>query len=99
MKDFRRTPKSMVRLPLCRPAKVGKENAEPDADEEDDVSFQRHIKVLQQEYKKSKPNLQIGAELMAATFRRRHTEIQDRPTPVVSILLKFPFLQCYEEVQ
>ena len=47
MKDFRRTPKHMMRLQ----PKPGKENIPQNdnesGDEEDDVSFQRHVKILQ----------------------------------------------------
>ena len=47
---------------------------------------------------KIKPNPYIVIELMAVTFKRRHKEILYQPTPVSSILLRFPFLRGYEEV-
>ena len=99
IKDFRRTPKHMIRVPP-KP-RAGKENipSTPDSsDEEDDVSFQRHVKILQQERRKTKPNLQVIRELMAVTYCRRHKEIKDHPEPVQTILLKYPFLHEYDEV-
>ena len=98
MKEFRRTPKTMVRLPRSESVKGVKENPEADVDAEDDVSYERHIKTLKQEHKKVKPNPHIVTELMAVTFKRRHKEILDQPSPVSSILVKFPFLQSYGEV-
>ena len=88
----------MMRLP----PKPGKENIPQNdiesGDEEDDVSFQRHVKILQQEGRKARPNLQVIKELMAATYRRRHNEIKDHPEPVPTILQKYPSLQVYDEV-
>ena len=96
MKDFRWTPKHMMRLP----PKPGKENIPQNdiesGDEEDDVSFQRHVKILQQEGRKARPNLQAIKEFMAPTYRRH--EIKDHPEPVPTILQKYPSLRVYDEV-
>lgn len=88
----------MVRLLPSGAIKEERESTSVDMKEKDDVSYQRHIKALQQEYKKGKPNPNVVAELMVATYNKRHKEILDQPVPVSSILLKFPFLQSYEEV-
>lgn len=98
MKDFRRTPKQMVRIP----PNPEKDNAPPSCesgDEEDDVSTDRHVKMLKQECKKGKPNLKVVTELMAATFKRRHKEILDRPAPVSVLLQKYPAFQSCDEVR
>ena len=69
MKDYRRTPKHMVRLP--KPASVAKRQLiELSDDEEDDISYQRHKKLLLQEHRKVHPNLQVVTELMRATYKR-----------------------------
>ena len=98
MKDYRRTPKHMVRLP--KPASVAKRQLiELSDDEEDDISYQRHKKLLLQEHRKVHPNLQVVTELMRATYKRRHSIILREPTPISSILEHFPFLKKFEEVQ
>ena len=97
MKDYRRTPKHMVRLP--KPASVAKRQLiELSDDEEDDISYQRHKKLLLQEHRKVHPNLQVVTELMRATYKRRHSIILREPTPISSILEDFPFLGKFEEV-
>ena len=98
MKDYRRTPKHMVCL--SKPASVAKRQLIElsDDDEEDDISYQRHKKLLLQEHRKVHPNLQVVTELMRATYKRRHSIILREPTPISSILGDFPFLGKFEEV-
>ena len=38
---------------------------------DDDVSHERHMKLLKQESEKSKPNMEVARELMQRTFLRR----------------------------
>ena len=86
----------MVRLPFSESVKGIKENLEADIDTQDNGSYERHTKTLKQDHKKVKPNPHTVNELMAVTFKSRHKEILDQPTPVLSILL---FLRSYEELQ
>ena len=93
IKDFRRTQKHMIRVP-SKP-RAGKENipSTPDSgDEEDDVSFQRHVKILQQERWKTKPNLQVVRELMAATYKT--TTATSYPVPEEISLINFSGSTC-----
>ena len=98
MKDFRQTPKHMVRLnkPDLSAIKE-KENIAPDSDYDDDVSYQRHVKLMQQEFKKGRPKNQVSSELMGVTFKRRHAEIISQSTAVSTVITQFPFSQNYEE--
>ena len=96
MKDFRRTPKHMTRVPA--PGPVKESVPIESGDEEDDVSFNRHVKVLQQECKKGRPNQQVLNELMTATFKRRHKEILDHVEHVSTLLQRYPALQSFDEV-
>ena len=75
-----------------------KENIGPEGDYDDDVSYQRHVKVMQQEFRKGRPNHQVSNELMEATFKRRHAEIISQSTAVSTLISQFPFLQDYDEV-
>ena len=60
---------------------------------EDDVSFQRHNRVLKSEYAKTRPNKKIVTELMTLTFPMRRTEILNNPCDINQLLEKYPFLQ------
>ena len=99
MKDFRRTPKHMTRVPAPRPAMENVPTTSDSGDEEDEVSFNRHVKVLQQECRKGRPNQHVLTELMSATFKHRYKEIQDHPLPVSTILQKYPALKSFDEVR
>ena len=99
MKDFRRTPKHMTRVPAPRPAKENVPTSYESGDEEDEVSFNRHVKVLQQECRKGRPNQHVLTELMSATFKHRYKEIQNHPVPVSTILQKYPAFKSFDEVR
>ena len=59
---------------------------------EDEVSFQRHNKALQVEYKKARPNPQVLRELMTTTFAMRHADLFSKAYDVLSVVEKYPFL-------
>ena len=62
----------------------------PPDDGEDAISYECLIKAMTVEYRKVKPNEGVMTELMAITFCK---------TMLVSeVLLKFPFLHHYEQV-
>ena len=82
----------MTRVPAPPPAK------DP-YDEEDEVSFNRHVKVLQQECRKGKPNQHVLTELMSATFKHSYREIQNHSVPVSTILQNYPALKTVDEVR
>ena len=69
-----------------------------DDDGEDDVSYQHHIKVMAAEYKKSKPNESIVAELMEVTFKRRRHEVVRKAPLLRDLLDTFPSFQHYSQV-
>ena len=60
---------------------------------EDEVSFQRHNRVLKAEFSKSRHNKQIVSELMNVTFPMRRADILLSPCNINKILKKYPFLQ------
>lgn len=65
---------------------------------EDETSFKRHNKVLQMEYKKSKPNMAVVTSLMERTYAFRRADILANPSVITEILSKYPFLQNVEQV-
>ena len=60
---------------------------------EDDVSHSRNLKILSQEFAKSKPRFDIVTELMSRTFTRRRQVILDEPRPVKDICDDLGFLR------
>ena len=64
----------------------------------DDISFQRHNRVLQAEWSKVKWNVMVVGELMERTFPMRRREILDNSCNVQTLFKKFPFLQDPEQV-
>ncbi len=66
---------------------------------EDVVSYERHIKALQVEYKKSRQNKHIVCDLAERSFAMRRKEIVDKHLHLESIFDRFPFLQETEEVR
>ena len=67
-------------------------------DGEDAVSYERHIKAMTAEYRKTKPNEGVVTELMAITFRQRR-EVVEKAMLVSEVLQKFPFFHHYEQVR
>ena len=65
---------------------------------EDEASYLRHLKVLQQEEKKMSPNKQVIADLMTRTFPFRRKEILEEPSSMDQLLKKFPSLKRTEQV-
>lgn len=55
---------------------------------EDEVSFQRHNRVLKAEFSKSRHNKQIVSELMNVTFPMRRADILQSPCDINKILEK-----------
>lgn len=72
LKDFRRTPKTMIRIPskACITPLL---NDSDDTNGEDSVSHERHKKILQQEFKKGKPNLQVLFGLISTYIPTHYT--------------------------
>lgn len=60
---------------------------------DDDVAYDRHMKMLMQEVEKLKPNMDNVKELMLRTFVRRRKWILDESHLVVDIYKKYPFLK------
>ena len=60
---------------------------------EDEVSFERHNRVLQAEWKKSTRNMMVIEELMMRTFAFRRKKIVENPKDVQVLLSEYPFLQ------
>ena len=65
---------------------------------EDAVSFARHCRVLQAEYKKTTHNPQTVADLMKRTFALRREDISTHSYSLDEIYEKYPFLQESEQV-
>lgn len=65
---------------------------------EDEVSFSRHVKALQAEFKKARPNQAVVSELMSSSFSLRRKDIIENPRDLKSILDKYPFLGKTDEV-
>ena len=69
-----------------------------EAEIEDDASFSRHLKVLQAEFRKPKPNVMVVNELMNITFEHRLNDIKENQLPLHHIIEKYPFLQREDQV-
>ena len=65
---------------------------------EDKVSYERHLKVLQGEFAKTRSNPAIAVELMRKTFPLRRVELTEEPHSLPTILQRFPFLQEVDHV-
>lgn len=65
---------------------------------EDETLFKCHNKVLQMEYKKSKPNMAVVTSLMERTYAFRRADILANPSVITEILSKYPFLLNVEQV-
>ena len=65
---------------------------------EDEMSFQRHIKVLQSENAKVHPNQHIVNELMEKTFTHRRDDILHNVYDISTLLNKYPFLSRVDQV-
>ena len=65
---------------------------------EDKISFSRHVKALQAEFKKVRPNKAVVGELMSSSFSLRRKDIIENPRDLASILDKYPFLGKTDEV-
>lgn len=96
-KEFRRTPRNMVRIKVPT-ANKGCSSSSCKNEGEDLVSHERHIKAMAAEYRKVKPSEHVVTELMKLTFHRRREQILEKATLVSELLLKFPFFHHYEQV-
>lgn len=65
---------------------------------EDTVSFGRHCKFLQAEYKKASRNGQVVVDLMDWTFAFRRQDILSHTYDLSELFDKYPFLQDCEQV-
>lgn len=66
---------------------------------EDRASYQRHLKMLQQEERKVSPDKRVISELMRRTYPFRRQEILEQPQLVVNLLQTYPSLKRSEQVQ
>jgi len=66
--------------------------------DDDEPGFDRHLKFLQREYKKLRPDEYIVKEMMKKTFKMRRQKIQEVPTKVVGLLQTYPALRSYDHV-
>ena len=60
---------------------------------EDEISFSRHTKALQNEYKKSHPNPHIVEELTTTSFALRRKDILEHTYDLNTLLSKYPCLR------
>ena len=65
---------------------------------EDAVSFERHTKALQIEFRKTNRNSQVIADLMDRSFALRRAEIEEKNYDVGRLFNRFPFLQEAQHV-
>ena len=65
---------------------------------EDNVSFERHNRVLGMEWRKTNKNMMVVDELMSRTFAMRRRVIIESPQAVQTLFDRFPFLQDPEQV-
>lgn len=59
---------------------------------EDATSIDRHVKVLQDQYRRTQPDVDVVEQLMIRTFAWRRKEIADGMT-VMDAVNKYPFLR------
>jgi hypothetical protein len=60
---------------------------------EDAVSFERHTKALQAEFKKTNRNNALVSDLMERSFALRRADILENNYSLAALLSRFPFLQ------
>ena len=65
---------------------------------EDEASMERHLKLLQVEFKKVVPNRQITKELMKRTYPKRRQEVLNGNVSIEKILQMYPALAHSDEV-
>ena len=65
---------------------------------EDSVSFERHTKALQIEYKKTNRNTAVIDDLMTRSFALRRAEILEKECDLPALFNKFPLLQEVDQV-
>ena len=65
---------------------------------EDGVSYERHTKALQAEFKKTNRNNALVLDLMERSFAMRRMEILEKNYSLTALLSRFPFLQEADEV-
>ena len=92
MKDCRRTPRNMTRMPHLLTKKEPLQLAPQD----DDTTVARHVNLLQTEYKKKHPNKQIIKELMEKTYQSKRKSITSEE--VKETIVRYPCLKDYNEV-
>ena len=68
---------------------------------EDETLWNRHIQVLSLEYTKTKRgrgNIQVTSALMDKTYSIRRGDILRGTLDLRAILVKYPYLQCSDQV-
>ncbi len=65
---------------------------------EDEVSFLRHSKALQAEFKKKTRNYHVVEELMQRSFAHRRKDIMEHTDDLETLFQKYPFLQECDQV-
>ena len=66
---------------------------------EDRVSYERHTKALQAEFKKTNRNNALVSDLMERSFAMRRMEILENNYSLTALLSRFPLLQEADEVR
>ena len=65
---------------------------------EDTVSYERHTKALQAEFRKTNRNNALVSDLMGRSFALRRAEILEKNYSLSALLSRFPFLQEADQV-
>ena len=65
---------------------------------EDSVSYERHTKALQMEFKKTNRNVTLIDDLMVRSFPFRQAEIEEKSYDCKMLFCRFLFLQEGEQV-
>ena len=65
---------------------------------EDNISFQRHCRVLEAEWRKTKRSPMVVEELMKRTYAFRRRDIVETGRGVEEIFELYPFLQDSDQV-
>ena len=66
--------------------------------DDDEPAFERHVKFLQKEFKRQRPDEYTVKELMRKTFKIRRQKIHEAPTRIAELLQVYPPLKSYDHV-
>ena len=83
---------------LFQATKLPQIKKEDNIDGKDTVSYERHVKRLQEEYTKPKSSEELVMKLMAATFKARREWITNEGPHISQVLEQYPFLGTITQV-